>query len=40
MPCEVIVFNLGHHDAISCYDTNVLDEIEQEMQIIIMRLQH
>jgi len=40
MPCEVIVRNLGHHDAIDCYDANVLDEIEQEMQIIIMRLQH
>ena len=23
-----------------CYDANVLDEIAQEMQIIIMRLQH
>ena len=40
MPCEVIVCNLGHHDAIGCYDANVLAEIEQEMQIIIMRLQH
>jgi len=28
MPCEVIVCNLGHHDAIGCYDANVLDEIE------------
>jgi len=31
MPCEFIVCNLGHHDAIGCYDANVLAEIEQEM---------
>ena len=40
MPCEVIVCNLGRHGAIGCYDANVLAEIEMEMQIIIMRLQH
>ena len=40
MPCEVIVCNLGLHSAIGCYDDNMLAEIEQEMQIIIMRLQH
>jgi len=34
MPCEVIVWNLGH------YDANVLAEIEQEMQIIKVKLQH
>ena len=37
---EVIVCNLGHHEAIGCYDANELVEIEQGMQIIIMRLQH
>ena len=40
MPCEVIVCNLGHHDAIGCYDANELVEIEKGMWIIIMRLQH
>ena len=40
MPFEVIVFNLCHHDAISCYDVNVLAQIEQEMQTIKVRLQH
>ena len=40
MPCEVMVCNLGHRDAIGCYDANVLAKIEQEMQIVIMRLQH
>ena len=30
----------GHHDDIGCYDSNVLDEIEQEMQIIKVKLQH
>jgi len=40
MPCEVIVCNLGLHSAIGCYDDNMLAEIEQEMQIIIMRLRH
>jgi len=40
MPCEVMVCNLGYHGAICYYVANVLAEIEQEMQIIIMRLQH
>ena len=31
VPCEVIVCNLGHHDAIRCYDANALAEIKQEM---------
>jgi len=31
MPCEVIVYNLGHHHAIGCYDANELVEIEQGM---------
>ena len=40
MAWEVMVWKLGHHDDIGCSDANVLAEIEQEMQIIIMRLQH
>lgn len=40
MPCEFILCNLGHHDAIGCYDANELVEIEQGMEIIIMKLQH
>jgi len=40
MPCEVMVCNFGHHGAIGYHDANVLAEIEQETQIIIMRLQH
>jgi len=40
MPCVVIVCNLVHHDAICCYDANELVEIEQGIQIVIMRLQH
>lgn len=40
MPFEFIVCNLGHHDAIGCYDNNVLAEIEQEMQTLKVTLQH
>lgn len=40
MPCEVMVYNLCHHDAIGFYDANVLVEIEQEMQIIKVKLWH
>jgi len=40
MAREVIVCNLGHHDAIGFYDSNVLAEIEQEMQTIKMTLQY
>jgi len=31
MPSEFIVCNLGHHDVVGCYDSNVLVDIEQEM---------
>jgi len=31
---------LGHHDAIGYYDADVLVEMEQEMQIIKVKLQH
>ena len=32
--------NLGQHGSIGCYDANVLAEIEQEMQIIKVKLEH
>jgi len=31
---------LGHHDVVGCYDVDVLLEIEQEMQIMKVKLQH
>jgi len=31
MSCEVIVCNLGHHDAIGCRDATELIEMEQGM---------
>jgi len=39
MHCEVIVCSLCHHDVVGFYDANVLAKIEQEMQIIKVRLQ-
>ena len=32
--------NLGHHDAIDHYDANVLTEIEHEVQISKVNIQH
>jgi len=29
---------LGHHDVVGCYDVDVLPKIEQEMQIIKVKL--
>ena len=40
MHCEVIVCSLCHHDVVGCYDAIVLAKIEQEMQIIKVKLQH
>lgn len=37
--CKVIVCSLCHHGDVGCYDANVVAEIEQEMQIIKVRLQ-
>ena len=31
---------LCHHYVVGCYDVEVLDKIEQEMQIIKVKLQH
>jgi len=31
MHCDVIVWILGHHNVVGCYDDDVLVEIEQEM---------
>lgn len=33
MPCEVIVCNLGHPDAIDYYDANVLAEMRKRCKI-------
>ena len=40
MHCDVIVWILGHHNVVGCYDDDVLVEIEQEMQITRVKLQH
>ena len=40
MACEVKVCNLCHHGAISYYDANLLAEIEQEIHILKLKLQH
>jgi len=31
---------LGHHDVVGCYDVDVFVEIEHELQIIKVNLQH
>ena len=31
---------LAHRDDLVCYDPNVFDEVEQEMQTIKVKLQH
>lgn len=36
----VIIVVLCHHDAIRCYDANVLAKTEQELQTIRAMLQH
>lgn len=36
----VIVVVMCRHDAIRCYDANVLTEMKQEMKINKVRLQH